>query len=751
MTESPAGEPTKSPARLPIWLFVAALVVVTAFVFHPALHNQFVNDDDDVNFLNNEHNLGFGWDQIRWMFTAVHIGVYTPISWLTVAFDYSTGGGLNPWRFHLTNLVLHCANVALLLLVFVRLIEWAIGPEGRTSRRGAVLAGAAFAAFFYALHPLRGEVVAWASARNNLVGAFFFLLSVLAYLRGQDGRPDAGRRKWTLLSAGLYLLALLSKSFTIALPLVLLVLDVYPLRRVGSDARGLFTPATWKLFIEKLPHFIVAVIVVAITVFARSELYPPDLRVSWRVAIAAHGIAFYVLNTIYPHGLSPYHPIPLELDPYDAWYVLSGLGVIAVTLACILLRRRYPVLLAAWVAFGLLVAPLLGLVATGAYVAAERYSYLSTMSFALVPGACVVALWRRGAGARGAVVVVGVGLMTWCSFGTRDVIAFWKDSVRLWSRVLEVYPDEHLAQLQLGNAHGDAGDVTNALKWYEIAADDHPRTKFPMKRTLRHRSMAVNNIAKLLVQEGRFDEAIERYREAVTLDPDRKIAMEALAALLFRLDRPDEALSWARRGLDVSRTVTWELPTAAEFAQTVQRIETWMDRRRQAEQAIQERRYQEAADIYQQEIRDQPHNIAAHRELATLLVQSRQHALAHKILKQGLVEWPYDRGARFLRAWLESSSHDPAVRDGASAVAIAEGLLKEGDPDDASALEVLAAGHAETGRFDEALKAVGRALRTAPEERRPVLEEMQTRYRQAAAATPAPPQERPAGGRTGDD
>jgi hypothetical protein len=125
--------------------------------------------------------------------------------------------------------------------------------------------------------------------------------------------------------------------------------------------------------------------------------------------------------------------------------------------------------------------------------------------------------------------------------------------------------------------------------------------------------------------------------------------------------------------------------------------------------------------------------------------------LAHKILKQGLVEWPYDRGARFLRAWLESSSHDPAVRDGASAVAIAEGLLKEGDPDDASALEVLAAGHAETGRFDEALKAVGRALRTAPEDRRPVLEEMHTRYRQAAAATPAPPQERPAGGRTGDD
>jgi hypothetical protein len=200
------------------------LAVVTFLVFSPALGNGFVEWDDHVNLSENLGYRGLGWSELRWMFTSTRMGHYIPITWLTFGLDY-TFWGMNPFGYHLTNNVIHAANAALFYLVALRLLARATALTGTALRASGVVA-----ALFFALHPLRAESVAWATERRDVLAGFFFLLSVLLYLRASD---DAGSARRRLLGGSVtcYALALLSKSIVMTLPLVLIVLDVYPLER----------------------------------------------------------------------------------------------------------------------------------------------------------------------------------------------------------------------------------------------------------------------------------------------------------------------------------------------------------------------------------------------------------------------------------------------------------------------------------------------------------------------------------------
>jgi len=197
-----------------------ALLTLTAFI--PSLENDFVGWDDQETLLENHEYRGLGWSQLRWMFTTFHMGHYQPLSWVTFAIDYLLWG-MDPLGYHLTSLLFHTANAVLFYHLCVRLLSLAL--SGTTVQEGYSLRlSAAFAALFFAIHPLRVESVAWATERRDVLSAFFLLLTLLWYLRANMAQSSRSRLKWLSGALVVFGLSLLSKAVGMTLPVILMVL-----------------------------------------------------------------------------------------------------------------------------------------------------------------------------------------------------------------------------------------------------------------------------------------------------------------------------------------------------------------------------------------------------------------------------------------------------------------------------------------------------------------------------------------------
>src|SRR3990170_1286355 len=238
----------------------ALVGLVTLLVFLPALGNQFVNWDDDVNLVSNPHFRGLGWVELRWMFGNTLGGHYIPVTWLSFGLDYVLWG-MRPAGYHATSVVLHTANAILFYFVARRLLRSAV-----QAGEGELTLGAAAAALLLSLHPLRVESVAWATERRDVLMGFFALLCVVSYLRAID-RAGGGalHSGWYWTAVGLFGLALLSKSVVVGLPVVLLLLDVYPLRRSAAESQQAGGRTLFRLALEKIPFALLAAAVAAVT------------------------------------------------------------------------------------------------------------------------------------------------------------------------------------------------------------------------------------------------------------------------------------------------------------------------------------------------------------------------------------------------------------------------------------------------------------------------------------------------------
>jgi hypothetical protein len=226
---------------LPILIAFAVLAA-----FWPTLGAEFVSWDDDANFLNNAHFRGLGWQNLRWMFTTLHMSNYQPLSWLTSALGYSLWG-MHPLGYHATSVAFHALNAVLFYFVAERLLRHA----GPAADELTVSIAATFAALFFAVHPLRTEAVAWLSGQHDLQAAAFWLLAILCYLRACSDK--ARRWRWLAGTTALFAAAMLSKANGITLPFILLLLDVYPLRRLPTNPRLWGKPQHRQILIEKLP------------------------------------------------------------------------------------------------------------------------------------------------------------------------------------------------------------------------------------------------------------------------------------------------------------------------------------------------------------------------------------------------------------------------------------------------------------------------------------------------------------------
>src|SRR5881409_306616 len=363
------------------WLVPSLIALVTFAAFLPALQNQFVSWDDPENFLDNPHYRGLAWSQLRWMWTT-HQGHYIPLTWMTLGLDYLLWG-MNPVGYHLTSLLLHAANAVVFFFVVRRLLTLAL--PGPSERGHALVLSAGFAALVFAIHPLRVESVAWVTERRDVLSGLFYLSAILIYLRTCE-RGERGRG-WYWAAVGLFACALLSKSMVMNLPIVLLILDVYPLRRLGG-ATGWWSEPARRVYVEKIPFVLLATAAAAIAVMAQLSVHAAaslaQLSVPGRVAVSAYGLSFYLWKMVVPLNLSPLYPLSPIVNPWAMPFVLSYTMVLAITAIALALRRRVPGLPAAWSAYVVVLLPVLGIFQSGPQIAADRYTYLASLGWAIL-------------------------------------------------------------------------------------------------------------------------------------------------------------------------------------------------------------------------------------------------------------------------------------------------------------------------------------------------------------------------------
>jgi hypothetical protein len=517
---------------LPLLIFTVAFVA-----FLPGLSGQFLDWDDNSNFLQNPNFRGLGWSNLRWMFTTTLMGHWIPLTWLTLGANYVLGG-MAPWGYHLGNLLLHAANAVVFYAVAGRLLAAGTGGE-RT--QGAVRWGAAAAAAVFAVHPLRVESVAWVTERRDVLSGLFFLLAVLGYLkaveRGAGGRLDS---RWRVASLGLFAAALLSKASTMMLPAALLVLDVYPLRRRGVGLAGLLR--------EKVGYFALAgvgagVALVAVRQGGTVTGYA-EYGLGARVAMTLYSLLFYPWKFLWPVDLSPMYELPARVEPLAGRFLLPMVAVLVITAALIVLRRRWPGGLAAWVYSAFLVLPVSGAVHAGYQLAHDRYSYLSGLGFAVLAGAAVC--WVMRAGARGVLrpwlkaVVLGAMVLVVATLaaGAWRQSRVWHDSETLWRSAAGVDPACMVCQNNLGNLLLDQDRLAEAETAFRAAVTARPESAGPR-----------NNLGAVLVRLGRFEEAAAQFREAMRLAPDRIGGAFNLGLLYLNQGKYAEAIPLLRQVL----------------------------------------------------------------------------------------------------------------------------------------------------------------------------------------------------------
>lgn len=494
-------------------LGVAALAFVS---FAPSLHNEFVDWDDLENFTVNQQYRGLGWIQLKWMWTTVLLGHYVPVAWMTLGMDYLVWG-MNPTGYHLTNVLAHSANAAVFYLVALRLIRLSV-PTVATVHPVAWRLSAALAALVFATHPLRVESVAWITERRDVLSGIFYLLAVLAYLRDAEAPWDGRlqRRPWYWVSLGCFTVALLSKAITLTLPLILVVLDIYPLRRLG--------PGVWwsgparRRWAEKIPFVLASALIAPVTLYAArsaANLFSlGHVGLLERLAISLYGLAFYLGKTLVPLDLSPFYPLRRPVTPLGTEYLLSGGIVVVITGCAIVVRRWWPAVAAAWVAYVVTLLPVSGVFQNGPQISADRYSYLPSLSLALMVGAAALAggrLWMdRQRGRAPGLCLVGAGallvailvVLTWRQIG------IWHDSERLWTHALALEPSS-VAHAHLANVRRQQARWTEANEHYRQASAMRPEGPDILVQW-----------GAALAQQGRLAEAIERFREADRLWPE---------------------------------------------------------------------------------------------------------------------------------------------------------------------------------------------------------------------------------------
>ena len=530
------------------WHIAAIIALVVTVCFLPTLNCDFVNWDDAVNYTDNPNYRGLSLRHLSWMFAgSFDSGLYMPLTWLTLGLDY-VFWGMNPTGYHLTNLLLHVLNsLALYCLILIFLKRFS-GHEP-SNQPVPLKVCAAVGVLFFAIHPLRVESVAWLTERRDVLSGFFYLLTVVAYLKMKNREiiPSI-RRRWFLLSLFFFICSIFSKPWGITLPLVFLILDIYPLRLLsGAKSR---MEILRKLVIEKIPYGLITLLSMGLTAVAQGQargMHSVEFHeMVSRSMQAAYALCFYLWKTLIPIRLSPLYLIDNPFNPYDWQYVFCALIVLSITLALILLRRRWPWMLTAWLCYVVSVSPFLGFFHRGHHIAADRYTYIPCLPFAVLVAAGLFRLQREWPNRSMPSTVkqwvtsgFGVCFITYAIL-TVFQIQVWRDSRSLWQYTLTVDPDHYVARNNMGNILMNDGRTDDAMAYFKKALQLNPDLW-----------LAHINLGTAYTRLGQVEKAIFHYTESIRIHPHADEAYFNLGNIFADRNRLDQSIAYYSMALDI--------------------------------------------------------------------------------------------------------------------------------------------------------------------------------------------------------
>jgi tetratricopeptide (TPR) repeat protein len=508
------------------------LVVAIWAVYWQVGNHQFVNYDDGRYILENPHvRVGLTWQGFIWAFNSAYASNWHPLTWLSHMLDVQLFG-LNPGPQHLVNVLFHSVNTVLLFLLLLRMT-------------GAYWQSA-FVAALFALHPLHVESVAWVAERKDVLSAFFWMVTLMLYARYVE-RPGRGRY---LLTLGAFALGLMAKPMLVTLPIVLLLMDYWPLRRVQfGQADQPYSQASvppvqeyrlMRLVREKIPFFALSAASSIVTLYAQQKGGAVSslkaVPVTFRVINALWAYVLYLAKMVWPVDLAVIYPLPPTLT--IAQGLFAGLFLAGISILVFRLAKRHPYFVVGWLWYLVTLVPVIGLVQVGSQSMADRYSYLPLI------GIFIMIAWglRITAGDKRIrqtiASAVAVALVFACAVGTWFQLGYWKNSITLFSHAAETVPDNCIAHEALGLVLAKSGRLDEAVSQYSESLRIWPEY-----------DRALIGMGNVLVRLGRLDEAAFYAEKALRLKPGLSEAHFLLGFIRMQQGRNDEALRHYLAGL----------------------------------------------------------------------------------------------------------------------------------------------------------------------------------------------------------
>ncbi len=504
------------PLRIQKGLAIFLLITVLVLVYAPAKDYPFINYDDNLYVTEvPQVQQGLGWDSLVWAMTTMEAAFWHPLTWLSHILDYQLFG-LNPTGHHLTSLLFHLINVVLLFWVLHRMTE-ALWPSF-------------LVAALFALHPLNVESVAWVAERKNVLSTMFWLLTLLAYV-GYVKKPSWQRYLGLM---GIFVLGLMAKPMLVTLPCVLLLLDYWPLERLGKDLKE-FWERLPKLAAEKLPLFIPVAVASVVAIEAQSqagalrswEWLPLGTRVG--NAILAYGL--YLKKMVWPMDLAVFYPHPgnsLGAGPV----ALAAVLLVGLSLGLWWQGRKSPYLVVGWLWYLGTLVPVSGLIQVGEHAMADRFAYVPLMGLFILLVWGVSELVQTLHLPKAWLVAPGLCLLVTLALLTRMQLGYWESTRALFEHALAVTSKNHVAHNALGIELMEEKQLGKAVEHLTQALAISP-----------DRADVHNNLGLALSRQGRWEEGIQHYQQALRIRPDSYAAHNNLGLVVLGSGRVDEAMN----------------------------------------------------------------------------------------------------------------------------------------------------------------------------------------------------------------
>jgi len=531
-----------SPEKQKLIIYIV-LILVTLAVFWQVNQYDFTNFDDQVYVTENNHiQSGITLASFRWALSTKYFDLWNPLVLLSFMFNYQLYG-LNAGGYHLTNLILHILSALLLFWLFNRMT-------------GAIWRSA-FVAAFFALHPLHVESVAWIAERKDVLSAFFWMLTLCLYVYYTE-KPVIRRYLPVVFC---FVLALMSKPMVVTLPVIMIFLDYWPLKRFESRG-SVSNLVSWQLK-EKTPFFILSAILITITLYTPNNPSVKHFPLSSRIANAPVSFVTYLEKTFWPYDLAVFYPFPVQSP---LWQVLgSTLLILAVSVAVIIAVKRLPYLFSGWLWYAITLLPVIGIIPVGNNAMADRYHYLPSIGVAIMLAWGIPSLIKSENIRKKILFPVSIATIAIMAALAWQQCGYWKNSTELWTHALCVTRDNSLAHNNIAydlfekgkikeaidhcneairlvpdyvDAYNNRGIIYDRLGQYQLAIENYNKA-IAIKTDYAY---AYYNRGIVYAKTGQYQLAIEDYNKAIAIEPDYADAYNNRGVVYSKLSQYQRAI-----------------------------------------------------------------------------------------------------------------------------------------------------------------------------------------------------------------